>query len=134
VSFTPSKVLVNQIHETTKPAIEPAVLVGGTTTGTAATVYLILRFLIPGISDDLLNVISLVAALFLPLIVSLIIRTKVWSPATVKRTVKAAEDLAIEGVKLQTLRTALKTKPASPKLLSDNPTTPVTKPEWPDET
>ncbi len=107
-----SKLEVFQVSED-KTSKEPA-LATGITTGSVAGILSIIGYLFPDVMSERTFVIVLIVGVFLsPIISAIIIRGKVWSPASVaelfKEATKAAEQ-AVIGIQKQ--------KPSNaPKLL-----------------
>jgi hypothetical protein len=85
---TSPKVLVKQISLDKNPDSEPSLKVGMT----ASTVVGVVILIISGVfhkqlSAETQTTIYGIAVLFIPLVVSWLIRAKVWSPASVKKVI-----------------------------------------------
>lgn len=86
--------------EETKNNKEPAVQIG-TILSAAATVAVVIAQFFPQLDSKLVNVISIVLVIALPIVTSVLIRNKVWSPATVElfTLIKADEAAKVERLK-----------------------------------
>jgi hypothetical protein len=100
------KALVND----PKPSSEPAINYGALVTILVSLVGLVLSYLFPHLSTETKYYITTVIAVLVPLITGLLIRFKVWSPATVQKVI---EEITEEASQIK----PIPTKPQPPKLL-----------------
>jgi len=83
---------IKRLKSEESPATEPAVNVGIAVTSVASIVGIISYFL-PGMSNDVVQIIAVIVVLLLPVITGLITRGRVWSPASVKTALEVLEGL-----------------------------------------
>lgn len=70
---------------------EPALLIGGVVTGVSGLIVLVLNTFFPNlVTEEVKVAIFGIAAIFVPIIMSWLIRRKVWSPASVEEAVEEA--------------------------------------------
>lgn len=82
--------LIDQLNFMDTSSTEPAVKTGAITTGLGAVFVLVNAFWPHLLSTEKQNAILGVAVIFLPILLSLIIRAKVWSPFSVANVVSQA--------------------------------------------
>lgn len=68
----------------------PALMVGTSTTILITAVYMIFSYFIPGVPEEVIDAVATVAVFIVPIVVSWIIRGKVWSPNSVQEIVREA--------------------------------------------
>jgi hypothetical protein len=90
---------LNQIKSEEKPSTEPAVAVGTISAGIASVLFIALKYVIPGISEDAVNAIILLVGIVLPIIVGWVTRGKVWSDDSVRKVTEEVVARAIENFK-----------------------------------
>lgn len=77
----------------------PAIDVGLTTTAVTGAIYTILIYVFPQIPDEVVSASFTILAILLPIITSVIIRHKVWSPFSVQQVVDESVKNALETAK-----------------------------------
>ena len=82
--------LYNEFKESDASSHDPALAVGTAGTGLVAALYVIIHFAFPKLPDEVLTAILTALSILLPIIISWIIRSKVWSPASVSALVAEA--------------------------------------------
>lgn len=70
---------------------EPAINTAAAVTAVATVIYFVVKFFVPNADEGLLNTITVVVGLLLPLVTGYIIRSKVFAPATVREIVREAK-------------------------------------------
>jgi hypothetical protein len=91
--------LLNALNDQ-KIETEPAITTGGKVAAGAGAVYLILRYLLPNVPDDLVNAIVSLLMILMPIITAWAIRHKVWSSYSVHRVNDAAIKQALMTTKV----------------------------------
>lgn len=81
---------------TTSESKEPALKVGAIVTVVLSASYIIVKQVIPNVPDATIDATFSVLAVIVPLVVAWIIRSKVWSPASVQAVTDEAVKQALE--------------------------------------
>lgn len=69
------------------PSTNPALAIGTSATAALSAVYLIIKYFIPAVPEEVLTAVMTIIAVIAPIVVSWFIRDKVWSPASVQSLV-----------------------------------------------